>query len=682
MSKEFRGQDFVLEVAYVLDALPYMVVARSGSGDIVYANQAFRDHTGLRAEDEIWTVAIHPDDREGAAGHLAVSEGAGGYATAVRLRDRRGVYRWFSLMAGRSTPDATRPFACLVFTDPEAETPSSSALAEALAIREAMLDAVPDRIELIGRDGTLLHVNRAGRGAWSNPAAATPVAWLNRLPVALRQRGHRALQQATGGKRSRFSVVSEGPGGKLQHWENTLVPLGGAESEAASVISVARDVTVQREAEERLRNADKIDVLTRVWTRREFKSRLQGSIARASVDNTAVGVLIADLDHFKHVNDIFGDPAGDYLLRAVCDRIKSVIPRDAYVARLGGDEFAVAIPSIRDEAELMAVADAMLREVDAPVIYQGATLRSALSIGCAIYPRDAADMSGLLKCADAALTDLKDGGRGRAQVFAQRMLDDATLVAEQLRTAWDVVRRDVIVPYYQIKVQLDDRRIIGLEALLRWRDHDGTLRYPGGIAEAFNNFDLATRIADAMQEKVLADLAKWLASGVAVVPISINAAPVEFLRGDYAQRLLGRLAHHGVPAPLIEVEVTEHSLTARSAKEVAHALRTLKAAGVRIALDDFGAGHSSLVHLRDYSINVLKLDRNFVEGMMVDPPMAAIVETICALAPRLGLEVVAEGVETEEQAEKLQPWGCRIGQGFLFGKALPADQTIERLGPA
>ena len=323
-----------------------------------------------------------------------------------------------------------------------------------------------------------------------------------------------------------------------------------------------------------------------------------------------------------------------------------------------------------------------LRQGDAPVAFGGLTLRGALSIGCAMYPRDARDMSGLLKAADAALSDLKDGGRGRAQVFSQRMLDDATLVADQLRTAWDVVRRGVVVPYYQAKVRFDDRRIVGLEALLRWRDHDGTLRYPGRIAEAFNNFDLATRIADAMQEKVLADIAGWLRDGLPVVPVSINAAPVEFLRGDYAERLLGRLAHFGVPAALIEVEVTEHSLTARSAKEVAHALRTLTAAGVRIALDDFGAGHSSLVHLRDYSINVLKLDRNFVAGMMVDPSMAAIVETICALAPRLGLEVVAEGVETEAQAERLQPWGCRVGQGFLVGEALPADLTLQRLGLA
>jgi diguanylate cyclase (GGDEF)-like protein len=446
------------------------------------------------------------------------------------------------------------------------------------------------------------------------------------------------------------------------------------------VVNVARDVTAQRETEERLRNADKIDVLTNVWTRREFKSRLRGSIARASVENQSVGVLIADLDHFKHVNDIFGDPAGDHLLRAVCDRIRSVLPPEAYVARLGGDEFAIAVPGIRDEAQLLWLANEMLRQVDAPVPYEGLTLRGALSIGCAMYPRDAADMSGLLKCADAALSDLKDGGRGRAQAFTQRMLDDATQVAEQLRTAWDVVRRGVIVPYYQAKVRLDDRRIVGLEALLRWRDNDGTLRYPGRIAEAFNNFDLATRIADAMQEKVLSDVAGWLRAGLPVVPVSINAAPVEFLRGDYAERLLGRLARFGVPASLIEVEVTEHSLTARSAKEVAHALRTLTAAGVRIALDDFGAGHSSLIHLRDYSINVLKIDRNFVAGMMVDPPMAAIVETICGLAPRLGLEVVAEGVETEAQADKLQPWGCRIGQGFLFGEALSADLTIERLG--
>jgi diguanylate cyclase (GGDEF)-like protein len=678
MLRQSDGRDDFLEVVAVLDALPYIVLARSDADGAIYANRAFREHTGFA---EAWTLAVHPNDRHAAAQRLTASQDAIADAGTLQLRDRNGVYRRFTVVAGRSEPSAPRHYVCLVFTAAEDAVGPSHALAAALSLREAMLDAVPDRIELIGRDGTLLHANRAGRAARASAGPAEQSTWLNSLPKAIQRRGHSALQAAAQGKRSRFRVVRDGPDSKVQHWQNTLIPIADAGGGTVAVVNIARDVTVQHEVRERLRSAGKIDVLTNVWTRREFKNLLQGSIARASVEGGSVGVLIADLDHFKHVNDIFGDPAGDHLLRTVCDRIKSLVPPGGYVARLGGDEFAVAIPDLRDEAQLLSLADDMLRLVDAPVIYQGAALRGAFSIGCAVYPRDAADMSGLLKCADAALTDLKDGGRGRAQAFAQRMLDDATLVAEQLRTAWDVVRRDVIIPFYQAKVQLDDRRIVGLEALLRWRGHDGTLRYPGGIAEAFNNFDLATRIADAMQEKVLADLARWLASGVAVVPVSINAAPVEFLRGDYAERLLGRLEHFAVPASLIEVEVTEHSLTARSAREVAHALRTLKAAGVRISLDDFGAGHSSLVHLRDYSINVLKLDRNFIAGMMVDPAMAAIVETICALAPRLGLEVVAEGVETEAQAEKLQPWGCRIGQGFLFGEALPADLTIERLGP-
>ena len=675
--------DNVPQLVALLDALPHMMLIRAGEDGIVYANHALRAQTGLAAVADGWIAVVHPEDRPAAALHFAAAARGSTPALTLRLLNPAGGHRRYLSMPGRSPMSSPLRFVCLAFAEQD-EASASVPATRALALRDAMLDAVPECVELIAADGTLLHANRAGLAAHASAGDAATGEWLGALPAAARHRRGRALRKVLGpaptAERTRFRLTTEGPGQKPRHVENTLVPLRDESGTTVAVVNVGRDVTAIREAEQRLRAADRTDSLTRVWNRREFKQRLAGSIARASVEGGAIGVLVADLDHFKHVNEMFGDPAGDHLLRTLGNRIRSVIPEDAYVARLGGDEFAVAVPGLRDEAELLSVANAVLGEVDTPIFYQGALLRGAVSIGCAIYPRDAADMSSLLKCADAALTDLKDGGRGRAQVFKQRMLDDATLVAEQLRTAWDVVRRNVIVPFYQLKVRLDDHRIVGLEALLRWRDEDGALHYPGEIVEAFNHYDLATRIADAMQEKVLADIAAWLEAGLHVVPVSINAAPVEFLRGDYAERLLGRLDRFGVPASMIEVEVTEHSLTARSARAVAHALRTLKAAGVRIALDDFGAGHSSLVHLRDYSIDVIKLDRNFVAGMMDDAPMAAIVETICALAPRLHLEVVAEGVETAGQAERLMPWGCNVGQGFLFGEAEPAHVAITRLG--
>ena len=303
-----------------------------------------------------------------------------------------------------------------------------------------------------------------------------------------------------------------------------------------------------------------------------------------------------------------------------------------------------------------------------------------MSIGCALYPRDARDTSGLLKCADTALNDMKAGGRGGVRLFSREMHEAALQAVSQVNRARQIVRDNWVVPYYQPKVDIDTGAIVGFEALLRWNCPDEGVQLPSTVSEAFKDYELASKISDTMQTKVFTDMARWLANGVAVRPISINAAPVEFLRDDFAERMLRRLNHFHIPLHLVELEITEYVLGERGSEYVARALVKLKKAGVRIALDDFGTGHSSLTDLRDYPADCLKIDKSFVQRMTQERAILAIVKAMCQLGADLSLDIVAEGIETQEQRAVLMTAGCRIGQGFLFGRAVPADEAEKLVG--
>lgn len=216
-------------------------------------------------------------------------------------------------------------------------------------------------------------------------------------------------------------------------------------------------------------------------------------------------------------------------------------------------------------------------------------------------------------------------------------------------------------------------RVVGLEALLRWRHPVRGLQNPWSVAEAFKDYELASKIGGLMQSKVLADLRDWKDAGLQVGRVSVNAAPVEFLRDDYAERLLEKIASAGLSPACLEVEVTEQVFYERGVAFVERALQTLASAGVTIALDDFGTGYSSLSHLRDFPVHVVKIDRSFITGIAADPEIAAIVSAIAGLAHCLGLQVVAEGVETTEQKDGAMAAGCTFGQGNLFGESVAPD---------
>lgn len=668
----------------LFDLLPQMICICSDDGEVGYFNSIWRQYSGIELHEDSagWLKFLHPDDREHAYSLWNQSlKTSTTLEKDCRIRNHSGEYRWFLLQANyQYNPALGGYYWYLSCTDVHERVLEQRALSDGLRAHTDMLDVSVDCIKIVRPNGTVSHMNKSGCIALLGKEREKNfgMKWLDLLPSEVRDKGQRAITNATKGKNARFAGMSIS-GEKTQYWDNILTPVLDDDGNTINILCVSRDITLQRVAEERLRIASEQDELTGLYNRRSFKKRLNHFISRAKEKSLSVGLLLIDLDHFKHINDTLGHPAGDHLLRALSKRLEACLPENAFAARLGGDEFAIVIGNAKNEAEIIDIAHIALKQIEAPITYKGKVINGGMSIGCSMYPRDARDGSGLMQCADTALNDLKEGGRGGYSLYNCSMMAVTEEKAAQLECARQIVRQNVIEPFYQPKVRLEDGLIVGFEALLRWRSADQQIQFPSTVVEAFNDYELATKISDIMQSKVFADLARWRAAGLRLVPVSLNAAPVEFLRDDYAERLLRRLEKHKIPATLIEVEITEHILSERGSVLVIRALNMLKQAGVRIALDDFGTGHSSLTHLRDYPVDSLKIDCDFVQRMNEEDSILAIVKVISQLGPSLDLDVVAEGIETEAQREVLRQAGCFIGQGFLFSRAIDFDTALEML---
>ena len=390
--------------------------------------------------------------------------------------------------------------------------------------------------------------------------------------------------------------------------------------------------------------------------------------------------MLVDLDHFKHLNDTLGHAAGDHLLQVMARRIQGCLPDSAFVARIGGDEFAIVLQDVKDDDAVMRIAHRVMLQLDPPINYASKRINGSMSIGCALYPRDARDPMVLMSNADAALNDIKVNGRGGVRIFNAEIMRPLEDEAVQMDQARRILRDGTVRAYYQPKVRLLDRKLVGLEALLRSQDVEhGGLQMPGTVQAAFLNYDLATRIADALRAKVMADILNWQHAGLKLVPVSLNAAPVEFMRDNFAERLLKQIEKAGVDPTLIELEVTEQTLDDRGSAFVTRALLQLKQAGIRVALDDFGTGHSSLTRLRNFPVDCLKIDSNLVGNFGSDPAITAVVNAIGHIGADLSLELVAEGIETEKQCQSLLAAGFEIGQGHLFSRAVNADAITALL---
>jgi len=405
--------------------------------------------------------------------------------------------------------------------------------------------------------------------------------------------------------------------------------------------------------------------------------RFAQMIVLAKRRQDSLSVLFVDLDEFKMVNDTLGHAGGDELLKEVAVRLQACVRTGDTVARISGDEFAVILADMAKPEDGGLVAQKILDRLGSGFDVAGHEVFVSASIGIAGYPADGADAEALIGAADAAMYRAKQAGRNNYQFFTaeinQRSRSRAQLGVE-LRRA---LEREEFTLYYQPKVELETRKLHGAEALLRWKHPERGLVSPAEFIPVLEETGLIVPVGEWVLRRACEDLKAWQAAGVTVGPVAVNLSARQFRMQDLDARIKALVQEAAVDPALIELEITESQVM----HDPDHAIRvmhSLCAAGMRIAIDDFGTGYSSLAYLTRFPVGALKIDRSFVADVNNDPSDATIVRTIIEMAHSLGFSVVAEGVETEEQATFLRLLRCERAQGYLFARPMPAE-ALEAL---
>lgn len=437
-----------------------------------------------------------------------------------------------------------------------------------------------------------------------------------------------------------------------------------------AIIHRDRQAAEQREMSAALRFLAEHDTLTGLPNRSVFNDKL-AAVTAAKGRGSRTAVMLVDVDHFKQVNDAFGHDAGDALLREFGARLRRGLRATDAVARLGGDEFGTILYGIDADETLQSVCQSLGDRLHEPLAHEGRLIECRASIGIAVYPDHADTVEGLIKCADLALGAAK-ARRGSIVMFQEQFGDDFEREIVFIEEARSALASDAIVPGYQPKIDLRTGVVAGFEALVRLKTDDGLRERPEMFVQALYHRELAIAIGERMMTQVLDDMKAWRAAGVAFGHVAINSCAADYAANDFAERLLAMLAARDLDPRMIEVEVTEGIFLGRGSHHVARALAKLNSHGVRIALDDFGTGYASLSHLRQFPVDVLKIDRTFVTGVGSNADDAAIVRALLGLGESLGIDTVAEGVETPEQAAFVRSYGCSMAQGYLYSAACAA----------
>ncbi|MCB5424794.1 EAL domain-containing protein [Altererythrobacter sp. CC-YST694] len=539
-------------------------------------------------------------------------------------------------------------------------------------LNETILKSSPDRTLILDSSYRILFSNIPN--GMAQPEELVGLSWPSLIPPEERDNAIAALRMAESGLPGNVLTHQMDRNGQCQ-WFDVIA--NRISDDSGRIIVVARDITHQKKSEEHALWMAHHDALTGLPNRALLQGRLEDVLTDFGASQQTA-LLILDVDNFKTINDALGHDAGDILLCTFASRLRAAVNEGDLVARTGGDEFAVIV-SATTEDDVIAAADQIFDQLREPFYHEGRLLECRASIGASMIPRDGISRSEIMKAADIALYAAKAGGRARLKLFEPAMMVEVERHQSMIASARRALQANAIIPHYQPKVSLGNSRIVGFEALLRWRDPYGRLQGPDVLKAAFEDPALSGPLSDRMLDGVLHDMRDWLSQGLDFGHVAINVTAADFRRGSFAERLLGRLEDHGVPPSCIQIEVTETVFLGRGASYVEDALKHLNAHGILIALDDFGTGYASLSHLNQFPVDLLKIDRSFVGEIGCNPDAEAISTTVINLGHCLGLEVIAEGVETRAQEAYLATVGCDTGQGYLYSEARPAHAIPSML---
>ncbi|PQO94398.1 two-component system response regulator [Massilia phosphatilytica] len=441
---------------------------------------------------------------------------------------------------------------------------------------------------------------------------------------------------------------------------------------------VARDITDRKRAEEVISYQAYHDILTDLPNRILFKDRLGLAVIQAKRKQTELAVMFIDLDRFKLVNDTLGHVKGDELLQQAAGRLKECLRKGDTLARQGGDEFTIVLPELRDRDDARMVADKFLEVLQEPFDLDGHAVHISASIGIAVYPTHGESIDELLRHADIAMYQIKGQGKNGHAFYDPSMQDvshQKIALEQSLRRA---LENDELEMYYQPQIDAISGRIVGAEALMRWNHPTRGIVSPGEFLPFAEENGLMLPISDWMIGALCRDMLQWKNIGGNQVRLSLNLSPQYLDRGDFFEKMRGALLRYGIAPSQIEVEITEN-ICIRNPQHAIEQLNKLGQLGVSVAIDDFGTGYSSLAYLHRFPVHTIKIDQSFVKEIHDEHGHYPVVLAIISIARGLGLNLIAEGVETESQARYLRANGCLTMQGYLYHRPIPLGRFIDVL---
>jgi len=557
---------------------------------------------------------------------------------------------------------------------------------------QSVIDNINDGILAIGRDYEVTLMNKTAREGWDDDIIADPehprcYEILHHRSSPCTGSDHPCPLREVAESLQPKSVVHNVPdgNGNPRYLELAASPMLDQQGQFVGIIESSRDLTAHLRMRDELEQKKvsleyqaQHDALTGLPNRLLLIDRLSQGIYHARRQRRSLALLFVDLDEFKQINDSFGHEVGDEVLKQVAVRLQSALRSSDTVARLGGDEFNVVLTNLDDGDQAASAAEKLIREIRQPCTIGEEQFVLTCSVGISVYPKDAQVPSDLMRYADTAMFKAKAAGRNSFRFYTESMTAEAydrVTLEKQLR---DAVAERQFELHYQPQFDVTSDKIIGVEALVRWRHPAQGLVAPGRFIGLAESTGLIVSIGQFVMQTAFAQVAAWHAAGLTAIRVSVNLSVRELQQPELPEKISGLLEQANCRPEWVELEVTE-SLFMDHPDLAVKVLNRLRDIGMVITIDDFGTGYSSLSYLKQLPIDRLKIDRSFVDGLPEDGNDSAIASAIIAMGRNLGLRLVAEGVETEDQLDYLRSQGCHEVQGFLFSRPLSAESMTVRL---
>ncbi len=552
------------------------------------------------------------------------------------------------------------------------------------AKNNALLNAIPDTLFVIRRDGTIMNFMAGGDAATMPEPRGDQLTIAEYLPTEVAIDWMEMIRAVISDGRSQHSEFKIGPKDQQSHYELQIVPYLND-----LTLAIVREITDRKRAEERVHRLAYFDTLTGLPNRQLFQQQLSHAIERAQARETKVAALYVDLDNFKRINDTLGHNFGDVVLQTIADRLDRCIRNDDCVirpdsddadlrlARLGGDEFVAILQDLECTEDAVVVAERIRVELMRPVEHLGHEFVVTSSIGVSVYPDDGEDLDTLLRNADVAMYQAKNAGRNSVRFYSGTMSLVSLERLELENSLRYALQRDELELHYQPKIDLATGRVSGFEALLRWQHPERGDVPPATFIPLAEECGLITALGEWLLARACSQARDWRDRFGGHPSIAVNISSQQFFHSDVAEVVLKAIFDMGLEASALQLELTE-TILMHDVQQTVQTLNRLKNAGVTLAMDDFGTGYSSLSYLKRLPLDILKIDRSFVSELENNSDDAAICAAIIAMAHSLDLVVVAEGVETQQQLEYLRAQGCDEIQGFVISKPLTPAELEQR----